>query len=118
MAGLSLGSLRLNWGSLPSRVSGFAGRPGGLESMRRGAMTVRRVVPGAVVGWVVASMLAAGPGLAATCKSYSSCEQAVRNWCEGRHDGADRDRDGIPCENVCPSKRLVDQIRREIGCRR
>ncbi|MEN0001078.1 MAG: excalibur calcium-binding domain-containing protein, partial [Pseudomonadota bacterium] len=41
---------------------------------------------------------------AATCKQYSSCEQAVRNWCAGNHPRADGDNDGIPCENVCPSK--------------
>ncbi|WP_127524305.1 excalibur calcium-binding domain-containing protein [Mesorhizobium sp. Z1-4] len=50
-----------------------------------------------------------------TCKQVSSCEEAVILWCSG-YDRADGDDDGIPCENVCPSKRLVDQIRRQIGC--
>lgn len=53
---------------------------------------------------------------AATCKDYSSCEQAVRAWCAGHHPRADGDSDGIPCENVCPSKRVVDGIRAQIGC--
>lgn len=53
---------------------------------------------------------------AVTCKSYRICKQAVVNWCSGRHPGADRDRDGIPCENVCRSKAQVDKIRKQIGC--
>ncbi len=36
-------------------------------------------------------------------------------WCNG-YRRADGDNDGIPCENVCPNKMIVDQIRREIGC--
>ena len=38
----------------------------------------------------------------ASCRAYSSCQQAVEAWCAGSHPGADRDNDGIPCENVCP----------------
>ncbi len=53
---------------------------------------------------------------AARCADYSSCEQAVRAWCAGYHPRADGDNDGIPCENLCPNKRVVDQIRQEIGC--
>ena len=54
---------------------------------------------------------------AARCSDYSTCEQAVRNWCAGNHPGADRDDDGIPCESVCGSKAQVDEIRSRIGCR-
>ena len=50
-----------------------------------------------------------------TCKSVSSCREAVILWCSG-YTRADADRDGIPCENVCPTKALVDKIRAEIGC--
>ena len=50
-----------------------------------------------------------------TCKSVSSCEEAVRLWCGG-YSRADGDNDGIPCENVCTSKREVDEIRARIGC--
>ena len=81
-------------------------------------MIVRTIVLGAAAASIVALVTTASPTLAATCKSYSSCGQAVKNWCEGRHNGADRDKDGIPCENVCKSKRVVDEIRRQIGCRR
>lgn len=52
----------------------------------------------------------------ATCKSYRTCDQAVQNWCAGRHDDADRDRDGIPCENLCRSRAQVIEIMRRIGC--
>jgi hypothetical protein len=50
-----------------------------------------------------------------TCKSVSSCREAVILWCSG-YSRADADDDGIPCENVCPTKTLVDRIRAEIGC--
>ncbi len=50
-----------------------------------------------------------------SCKQVSSCEEAVIMWCNG-YSRADGDKDGIPCENVCPSKQLVDQIRAQIGC--
>lgn len=50
-----------------------------------------------------------------TCKQASSCEEAVIMWCNG-YSGADRDRDGIPCENVCHSRAQVAQIQEKIGC--
>lgn len=56
------------------------------------------------------------PASAATCKSYRKCEQAVKEWCAGRHPGADRDGDGIPCENVCPTLSKVKKIKKRIGC--
>jgi hypothetical protein len=36
------------------------------------------------------------------CKEMESCAEAVENWCNG-HAHRDRDGDGIPCENICPS---------------
>lgn len=56
--------------------------------------------------------------LAASCKNYSTCKQAVIAWCAGQHPRADGDNDGIPCENVCSSKEQVDKIKAEIGCER
>jgi len=53
---------------------------------------------------------------AASCGGYSSCAEAVKAWCSGRHPGADRDRDGIPCENVCRSKQQVMGERQKINC--
>lgn len=50
-----------------------------------------------------------------TCKQMRTCEDAVILWCNG-YRRADGDNDGIPCENVCGSKREVDAIRAAIGC--
>ncbi len=50
-----------------------------------------------------------------TCKAASSCEEAVILWCDGYY-GADRDHDGIPCENVCSSREEVEAIEAQIGC--
>lgn len=50
-----------------------------------------------------------------TCKSVSTCEEAVELWCGG-YSRADGDGDGIPCENVCRSKSQVDAIKQRIGC--
>lgn len=52
---------------------------------------------------------------AQSCKAMRSCREAVQAWCNG-YKGADRDDDGIPCENVCKSKAQVDKIKVEIGC--
>jgi hypothetical protein len=52
---------------------------------------------------------------ARTCKQVSSCAEAVELWCGG-YRRADADDDGIPCENVCPTKELVDELRQQIGC--
>lgn len=38
-------------------------------------------------------------------------------WCNG-YARADRDNDGIPCENVCRSKAQVQAIQKQIGCER
>lgn len=55
---------------------------------------------------------------AASCKSYATCREAVTAWCAGQHNGADRDGDGIPCENVCRSRADVVAIMAELGCSR
>ncbi|MCB8839986.1 hypothetical protein [Aurantimonas sp. VKM B-3413] len=60
----------------------------------------------------------ANEGLAASCKSYSNCREAVIAWCAGRHPRADGDNDGIPCENVCGSRAEIVAIMQEIGCSR
>lgn len=66
-----------------------------------------------------AATLVATPAAAASCKrDYSTCAQVVRTWCDGRHRGADRDKDGIPCDNLCRTKAQVDELRRQHGsCR-
>jgi hypothetical protein len=50
-----------------------------------------------------------------SCSAASTCEEAVEMWCGG-YSGADRDKDGIPCESVCRSKSQVDAIKNKIGC--
>lgn len=54
-----------------------------------------------------------GSALAQSCKAAKSCAEAVQMWCEG-YDAADRDDDGIPCENVCKSKKQVDALMKKI----
>ncbi len=64
---------------------------------------------------MAAVALMASTAHAKTCKTMTSCEEAVIAWCGGdtRRDG---DNDGIPCENLCPSEEVVDRIREKIGC--
>jgi hypothetical protein len=57
-----------------------------------------------------------GAAFAASCKNYTTCEQAVIAWCKGEHPRADGDNDGIPCENVCKSKEQVERIKAKINC--
>jgi len=75
---------------------------------------IRRIATMGLAGLVIIS--AASPAIAARCTDYWNCEQAVRAWCNGSHPRADGDGDGIPCENVCPNRRIVNQIRAQIGC--
>ena len=68
------------------------------------------------VGLALAGIIAlATPAHARSCKAATSCREAVEMWCNG-YSGADRDNDGIPCENVCRTKAQVDRIKSEIGC--
>jgi hypothetical protein len=57
-----------------------------------------------------------GTAEAKTCKEVASCEEAVAIWCAG-YRRADADKDGIPCENVCHSRKDVEDIQSRIGCR-
>lgn len=57
------------------------------------------------------------PAHAKSCKAASTCKEAVEMWCNG-YSGADRDNDGIPCENVCRSKKQVEAIQKQTGCGR
>jgi hypothetical protein len=50
-----------------------------------------------------------------TCRTVSSCREAVVLWCGG-YRRADADDDGIPCENVCRSLAQVEAIKKEIDC--
>jgi len=35
------------------------------------------------------------------CKYMSSCAEAIYKWRTCGHASLDRDRDGVPCENIC-----------------
>ncbi|WP_349358270.1 calcium-binding protein [Stappia sp.] len=52
-----------------------------------------------------------------TCRQMPDCRSAVILWCSG-YGRADGDGDGIPCENVCSTRRQVEAILRDIGCNR
>jgi hypothetical protein len=65
---------------------------------------------------IAAFIVSASSAIAASCKSVSSCEEAVALWCGG-YARADGDSDGVPCENVCHSKEQVDEIKKAIGCK-
>lgn len=55
----------------------------------------------------------------ASCKKdYQTCEQAVIAWCAGKHPRADGDKDGIPCENLCVSLEQVEEIKKQIKCKK
>ena len=45
-------------------------------------------------------LLTSPAGIAQTCKTFISCEQAVRSYQSG-NSKLDRDKDGIPCESLC-----------------
>lgn len=71
-------------------------------------------------GWMLpASAVGMSPPLqvaaAQSCKTVSSCREAVVIWCNG-YRRADGDNDGIPCENVCSDLDQVNEIRASIGC--
>ncbi len=69
--------------------------------------------------WAIAVMVETfvGPAYASSwrCKHATSCDEAVREWCGGYAD-ADRDNDGIPCENVCKSREQVNTAKKRGAC--
>ncbi len=52
---------------------------------------------------------------ATSCKSARTCRDAVILWCGG-YSRADNDGDGVPCENVCRTRKQVDAIKKQVGC--
>ena len=49
---------------------------------------------------LVATVLMTPGAIAQTCKSFNSCEEAVRSYRSG-NSRLDRDKDGVPCESLC-----------------
>lgn len=70
-----------------------------------------------IVGALIAAGIVMSPALsfAASCKQARNCDDAVEMWCNG-YSKADRDRDGIPCENVCKSRAQVEAAKKRVGC--
>lgn len=68
------------------------------------------------VAIVAAAVLSPTSSWSQSCKQARNCDDAVKMWCNG-YSGADRDRDGIPCENVCKSRAQVDAAKKRVGCR-
>ena len=50
--------------------------------------------------FLAATLLIAPSAIAQTCKSFNSCEEAVRSYKSG-NSKLDRDKDGVPCESLC-----------------
>lgn len=57
----------------------------------------------------------AGTTAATSCKSATTCQEAVILWCGG-YSRADGDGDGIPCENVCKTLEQVKALKKDAGC--
>ena len=49
---------------------------------------------------LAATVLITPGAIAQTCKSFNSCEEAVRSYRSG-NSKLDRDKDGVPCESLC-----------------
>lgn len=47
---------------------------------------------------------------AKSCQEYQSCAEVIADHPNGYFGLRDRDQDGIPCENVCRSKKQVDNL--------
>ncbi len=54
-----------------------------------------------------------GTGIAKSCKAYLSCADVVADYPDGKFGRKDGDNDGIPCENVCSSKKQVQKLLKE-----
>lgn len=44
------------------------------------------------------------------CKEYRSCAEVISDFPSGNFGKKDRDKDGIPCENVCRSTKQVKAL--------
>lgn len=44
------------------------------------------------------------------CKYYRSCAEVIADYPDGKFGKRDGDDDGIPCENVCRSRKQVEDL--------
>lgn len=49
------------------------------------------------------------------CKYYRSCAEVIADYPDGKFGKRDGDNDGIPCENVCRSRKQVEQLLKELS---
>jgi len=63
------------------------------------------------IALIISFILPAQSAQAIKCSDFHSCSAAVKAWCSGLSPHADRNRNGIPCENRC---RSVQQTKHEI----
>ncbi len=56
-----------------------------------------------------------GIGIAKPCKAYQSCADVIADYPDGKFGRKDGDDDGIPCENVCSSKKQVQKLLKEVS---
>ncbi len=54
-----------------------------------------------------------GTGAAKSCKAYRSCADVIADYPDGNFGRKDCDKDGIPCENVCSSKKQVQKLQKK-----
>lgn len=52
---------------------------------------------------------------AKSCKQYRSCAEVIADFPNGNFGRKDRDKDGIPCENVCKSRQQVKDLLKRLG---
>lgn len=69
-------------------------------------------------GWLIVVVLffsLSDASAAKLCKEYRSCAEVISDFPNGNFGRKDRDKDGIPCENVCRSKQQVQQLLRNLS---
>ncbi len=62
-------------------------------------------------------LLISAPGIstAKSCKAYRSCAEVIADYPDGKFGRKDGDQDGIPCENVCRSKKQVRELLKKVS---
>ena len=63
-----------------------------------------------ILSFVAILLSISGVAAAKSCKSYRSCAEVIADYPDGRFGRKDRDKDGIPCENVCRSIKQVKRL--------
>lgn len=64
---------------------------------------------------LIISLSLTAEAYAKSCKKYRSCAEVIADFPNGNFGRKDRDGDGIPCENVCKSRKQVEDLLKKIG---